>query len=233
MVGAMLFILPSARIIAGLNHLVPNGRDMLTLIWSSILLGISFCASPGVITAEAVRRGLARGFGAAFFVELGSLVGDATWAILALVGAAFLVQQPLARLALGFLGGGLLFYLAWNALRDAWRGGMPTARDGRTQGDFMTGVVLSLSNPFEIAFWLGVGGTAVSGIVSNPQPIHFVAFFAAFMTGALIWCFVLAGLVGWGQRFVTARLFQIVNGVCGLALAGFGIRLLWSTLAGA
>lgn len=203
---------------------------MVILIWSSMLLGITFCASPGVITAEAVRRGLARGFGAAFFVELGSLVGDATWAIVALIGAAFLIQQPVARLALGFLGGGLLFYLAWNALRDAWRGGMPAARDTRVQGDFTTGAVLSLGNPFEIAFWLGTGGTAVSRVVGHPQPIHFVVFFAAFMVGALVWCFLLAGLIAWGQKFVTARFFQIVNGVCGLYLAWFGIQMLWSTL---
>jgi chemosensory pili system protein ChpE len=202
---------------------------MVTLIWSSMLLGISFCASPGVITAEAVRRGLARGFRAALFVEFGSLVGDATWAILALIGAAFLVQQPVARLALGFLGGGLLFYLAWNALRDAQRGGMPSARDTHGRNDFITGTVLSLGNPFEIAFWLGTGGTAVSSVGGHPQPIHFVAFFAAFMAGALIWCFVLAGFIAWGQKYVTARFFQIVNGVCGLYLAGFGIQLLWLT----
>jgi chemosensory pili system protein ChpE len=59
-----------------------------------------------------------------------------------------------------------------------------------------------------------------------------VIFFAAFMAGALIWCFVLAGVVAWGKQFVTPRLFQVVNVVCGLFLGYFGVRLLWSTLNG-
>jgi len=65
---------------------------MLTLFTSSLLLGIVFCAPPGAIAAEAVRRGFAKGFRPALFVEFGSLVGDATWAIVALVGLAVLVQ---------------------------------------------------------------------------------------------------------------------------------------------
>jgi len=70
---------------------------MTTLFLSSLVLGIAFCAPPGIITAEAVRRGLARGFRPALWVELGSLNGDATWAIIALAGAAFVVQNAVAR----------------------------------------------------------------------------------------------------------------------------------------
>lgn len=54
---------------------------MSTLILSAILLGLAFCAPPGAVTAEAIRRGVARGFGAALGIELGSLIGDAVWAI--------------------------------------------------------------------------------------------------------------------------------------------------------
>jgi chemosensory pili system protein ChpE len=203
---------------------------MFIFVLSTILLGISFCAPPGVITAEAVRRGFARGFRAALLVEFGSLVGDATWAIVALAGAAFLVEQPAARLILGILGGGLLFYLAWNAFRDARRGGMPVSQGMDGRNDFMTGTLLSLGNPFEVAFWLGTGLPAVASFFEHPQPIDFVIFFAAFMTGALIWCFVLAGMVAWGKQYVTPRLFQVVNVVCGLFLGYFGVHLLWSIL---
>jgi threonine/homoserine/homoserine lactone efflux protein len=44
-------------------------------------LAILFCAPPGAITAQALRRGFVDGFKAAFLLEVGSLVGDATWAI--------------------------------------------------------------------------------------------------------------------------------------------------------
>jgi chemosensory pili system protein ChpE len=56
---------------------------MITLFLASFALGLAFCAPPGAITAEALRRGLARGFRPALLVELGSLIGDATWALIA------------------------------------------------------------------------------------------------------------------------------------------------------
>ena len=77
------------------------------------------------MTAEAIRRGVARGFGAALGIELGSLIGDAIWAMIALVGLAVLVQNDIARLLLGVVGVYFLLKLAWGSLRDAWRGEMP------------------------------------------------------------------------------------------------------------
>src|SRR5512134_3837873 len=73
-----------------------TGKDM-TLFVSSFFLAIAFCAPPGVVTAETVRRGAARGFFPALFVQLGSLVGDTTWAILALTGLAFIVHNQAAK----------------------------------------------------------------------------------------------------------------------------------------
>jgi chemosensory pili system protein ChpE len=209
---------------------------MVDLAISAAVLGIVFCAPPGVVTAEAVRRGLARGFWAAFLLELGSLIGDATWAITALAGAALLVKYLVAHVALGLLGAGLLFYLAWSALRDAIRGGMPLPmKEGRpgiglARGDFATGALLSLGNPFAIAFWLGAGNGTIASRVSSPQPVHFIVFFVSFMLAALVYCFFLAGLVAWGKRSITPAFFRWVNILCGVFLGYFGVQLLVNTM---
>jgi len=202
---------------------------MTTLFLSSLVLGIVFCAPPGIITAEAVRRGLARGFRPALWVELGSLIGDATWAIIALAGAAFVVQNTVARLALGIIGALFLLHLAWSAIWSAKQGAAPQSRNATGRGDFAAGAVLSLGNPFAVAFWLGVGSSTITTHVPNPQLIHFVIFFCAFMLGGLSWCFFLAGLITWGRRFVTPIFFRGVNFLCGLFLGYFGLQLLWNT----
>jgi len=77
---------------------------MDTLFLSAFGLGIAFCAPPGAITAEALRRGLARGFRPALLLELGSLIGDAAWAALALAGAAIVVQNRAIQIVLGAAG---------------------------------------------------------------------------------------------------------------------------------
>jgi len=204
---------------------------MITLFLSSLVLGIAFCAPPGIITAEAIRRGLARGFRPALLVELGSLIGDATWAIIALAGAAFVVQNTVVRLALGIIGALFLLHLAWSAIWSAKQGAVPQLKKATSRGDFAAGAVLSLGNPFTIAFWLGVGSSTITTHVPDPQLVHFVIFFCAFMLGGLSWCFFLAGLITWGRRFVTPIFFRGVNVLCGLFLGYVGLQLLWTTVS--
>jgi chemosensory pili system protein ChpE len=195
-------------------------------------LGIAFCAPPGAITAEALRRGLAGGFRPALLIELGSLVGDATWAVVALAGVAVLVEYPPVRLGLGLVGVGFLFWLAWSALRDARTGALPKpgAAGPSGRGHFAAGAVISLGNPLNVAFWLGVGGAMVSAGVADPTPAHFVVFFAGFMSAAVAWCFVIAALIAWGRRVLSPAFFRLLNLACAAALAYFGLSLLWSTV---
>src|SRR6185503_13457415 len=94
----------------------------MSLFISSFILAIAFCAPPGVITAETIRRGAARGFVPALFVQFGSLVGDTTWAIIALTGLAFLVQNNVAKVILSLIGILLMLKLAWDAIQDARSG---------------------------------------------------------------------------------------------------------------
>jgi len=200
------------------------------LFLSSLALGIAFAAPPGIVTAETVRRGLARGFRPAFLVQLGSLIGDVAWAALALAGGAVLVQSVLARWLLSITGTLILLYLAGSALTEARAGALPEPGRMAAQGDFAAGALLSLSNPYAVAFWLGVGSSAVFAGVSAPQPVHFAIFFLAFMSGALLWSLFLAGLVAWGYRFINAVFFRWVNLLCGLALGYFALLLFWNVV---
>src|SRR5215207_8823202 len=126
----------------------------MSLFLSSFVLAIAFCAPPGVVTAETVRRGAARGFIPALFVQFGSLVGDTTWAIIALTALAFIVQNNVARIILSLIGMLLMLKLAWDAIRDARHGRqLDTAAFVSRRGDFANGAFLSLGNPMNIVFW--------------------------------------------------------------------------------
>lgn len=205
----------------------------MTLFISSFILAIAFCAPPGVITAETVRRGAARGFIPALFVQFGSLVGDTTWAIIALTGLAFLVQNNVAKIILSLIGVLLMLKLAWDAIKDARRGKeLDTAPSlsASTGGDFANGAFLSLGNPMNIVFWTGLGTTVFASISGKPEPVHFAVFFAGFLGGAIVWCFCMAALVAWGRKFVTPTFFRFVSLTCGVALAFFAFQLGWKLI---
>lgn len=198
----------------------------MTLFISSFILAIAFCAPPGVITAETVRRGAARGFIPALFVQFGSLVGDTTWAIIALTGLAFIVQNNVAKIILSLIGILLMLKLAWDAIKDARLGKvLDTSVPESHRGDFTNGAFLSLGNPMNIVFWTGLGTTVFASISGSPQPADFAVFFAGFLGGAILWCFIMAMLVAWGRKFVTPTFFRWVNFACGIALGFFALQL--------
>ena len=199
---------------------------MNPLLVSSFILAISFCAPPGVVTAETLRRGSARGFLSALYVQFGSLVGDTTWALIALTGLAFLIQNTIARTVLSLIGIILMLKLAWDAFKDARHGnGLNVTEGASTRGDFASGAVLSLGNPMNIVFWTGLGTTVFASITGGPEPIHFAIFFTGFLSGAILWCFVMAGLVAWGRQWMTTSFFRFVNATCGLILFYFAFQL--------
>ena len=198
----------------------------MSLFLSSFVLAIAFCAPPGVVTAETVRRGAARGFVPAVFFQFGSLVGDTTWAIIALTGLALIVQNDVAKVILSLLGTVLMLKLAWDAFKDARRGKeLDMSSINSHRGDFTNGAFLSLGNPMNIVFWTGLGTSVFTSLSGSPQPIHFAIFFAGFLGGAIVWCFFMASLVAWGRRFVTPSFFRIVNLTCGIALGYFAVQL--------
>lgn len=206
----------------------PHKVKSMPLFISSFLLAIAFCAPPGVVTAETVRRGAARGFVPALFVQFGSLVGDTTWAIIALTGLAFIIQNNIARVILSLIGILLMFKLAWDAFKDARHGKeLDTGPSISSRGDFANGAFLSLGNPMNIVFWTGLGTTVFASISGMPEPVHFAIFFAGFLFGAILWCFIMAGLVAWGRRYLTPSFFRWLNLSCAIALAYFALQLGW------
>ena len=70
---------------------------MLMLFASAFVLGLVFNAAPGAVFAETVRQGVRGGYRPALAVQLGSLVGDASWALLGLAGIGLVKQVDTLR----------------------------------------------------------------------------------------------------------------------------------------
>lgn len=199
---------------------------MLSLFVAALLLGFVFNAAPGAVFAETVRQGLRGGFRPAFAVQVGSLAGDATWALLGLAGAGLLAQFEALRVPLA-VGGSL--YLAWLAW-DSWRAARREAAIAldaaplRVPRALRRGALLSLTNPQNLAYWAALGGVLGALGVAEPAAADYAVFFAGFMASSLAWCFICAALV--------ARLARL-----GPAWARWSYRLcaaalLWLALAG-
>lgn len=208
---------------------------MISLFVSAFLLGLLFNAAPGAVFAESLRRGIRGGFRPALGVQIGSLAGDLLWAVLGLSGAAALFTLPQVAQPLGLVGAALMLWMAWQSLRDALSpvpefaptGGGAGGGADQDRSAVMAGAGLALSSPFNITYWGALGGTVSALGVAEPGWQAFTVFLAGFMASSVLWCFVCAGLVAGGRRWIGPRLWVALNGLCALGLAGFAGQILW------
>lgn len=193
-----------------------------------------------IIAEESVIRGWAAGFRAG----LGAMTADGLFFVLTLAGVATVVQQYATVQDLLFLiGGVLMLVFAADAARSV------RATDGfvddeidRVGTGFQKAFSLSLSNPYQIAFWLTVGvglvspGTLALGdhtpwplttllddvVVETGSPLLLLGFFA----GIGLWIVAYpAGLVAMGRRIDAFA--PVVAAGSAVVLAGFGLLFVW------
>ncbi len=191
-------------------------------------LGIAFSAPPGIVTIESIRQGLKGGYWSAFAVGLGSLIGDGTYAVLAFSGLSFIVQNNIIKFMVGLVGICFLVYLAISAFKVKYlpkiEGDIVSSNKNRTA--FINGAILSLTNPWAIAFWLSFGGILISsGISTNSENLWL--FLITFLAGAASWVFILSGLIAFGKKFINDKVFHAISFISGLIFLGTAGYAIW------
>ena len=74
----------------------------------AFILGLLFNAAPCVVFTETIKRGINGGFFPALYVQIGSLAGDALWAILGLLGIGILLNIDILKFPLSMI---IIFFL--------------------------------------------------------------------------------------------------------------------------
>jgi threonine/homoserine/homoserine lactone efflux protein len=191
------------------------------------MIAISFSAPPGPVTMETIRRGLRGGFSPALNVQLGSIIGDFMWFMIALIGLGQLAQIAIIRGALAIIGVGLLVYLGWCGIRDAFKAAKLEQGSGldSKHGAFRSGMAISIANPMAIGYWLSIGGTLVATGVAGQSGGQTASFVFGFVAGTLLWAFIMALAVRFGKQILHPNVFRVINFGCGAALMLFGITL--------
>ncbi len=202
---------------------------MMTIFFAALLLGFIFNIAPGAIFAETIRRGAIGGFRPALYVQLGSLAGDAIWAGLGLLGVGVLLRAEALQIPVAIAGAAYLYYLAW----DSWTAaGKPVATGDDDHGSALrSGIVLSITNPQNIAYWAALGSALGAIGITDPQPLDYAVFFAGFMASSLAWCFICAAMIDrmfsgrgeiwkiWTYRLCAAAFFYLASGALWGALS--------------
>ncbi|SDI86349.1 LysE family transporter [Nonomuraea jiangxiensis] len=217
---------------------------MFEIFLLALWVGLLFNAAPGAVFSESLRRGMRGGFGPAFAVQVGSLAGDALWAVLGLAGVGALFTVPALRVPLTVGGCLLLGWLGLAALRTAafppptpaeppappHAAEPPAPPGGRVRtvgrGALVVGVAMSIGNPWNVVYWSGAASAVSSVLGREPGVAGLATFFAGFMTSSLAWCFVCAGLIVLLRRALPPTAVRLLEAACGISLLVFAALLL-------
>lgn len=209
---------------------------MLQIILTGFWLGLVFNAAPGPVFTESLRRGVRGGFRPALGVQVGSLVGDALWAVLGLAGAAALLTQPQLRIPITLAGCLVLILLGVQGIVAALR---PPKQSQQThtayptsplRGPIIVGALMSLSNVWNLVYWGGAGG-AVAGALGHDAPLSSLGIFlTAFMVSSLLWCFICAGIIAGLRKAMNPTWTRLIEGAAGAALLIMAVMLIIQTI---
>ncbi len=184
------------------------------------MIGLAFNAAPGAIFAQTLAFGIKDGFRPALYVQVGSLVGDAVWAVLGLLGVAWLMSFKPVVIPLLVIGGSYMLLLAMQTARDALN--IEEVKTNPTKGTpLMSGVVLSLGNPMNISYWVAIGVTVHAMTLNTEGPV-FAVFLSGFMVSSLFWCLIMAGFSVVIARHTPPIVWKILLLMSAIILAWLG-----------
>ena len=206
---------------------------MLNILLAAFGLGLVFNAAPGPVFAATLRYGVRGGFRPALVVQIGSLAGDAVWAVLGLAGVGLLARLEPLRTPLGVAGAAYLVWLAWDAWRASRQQFLISAADvDSNESALRSGIVLSLTNPQNIGYWAALGSALGALGVHQSDAPGYAVFFAGFMLSSIAWAVVFAAIVDRVLGRAGARWAQITYRMCAvlfLALALTSLTELWTS----
>jgi len=200
---------------------------MLFLFLKGALLGVIITAPLGPIGTLCINRSIEKGFWFGFSGGLGTALGDASYALVAVAGlAVFSETMSMATIPLALGGGLMLLWLGFRGLEN--RGKVKAAKIDAA--DFLHTTIstflLTISNPATI---LSFGALfAGLGLTEETRRFSSAAIVSGVFLGSLLWWFCLSGAVSLARDRLSADFTAKVGRATSYMLLAFGAVALGS-----
>jgi len=200
------------------------------LLFTGFLLSLSLCLDLGTVNVSIIRTGIRGGSWPAFWVGLGSSVGDLIYAILSLAGISLLLQYVWIRWILWIGGSSILFYLSVKMIRETYKAndlainGNSAEVKNSARSSFIQGMLLALSSPTAILWFAAVGGSIIA-TNHNQTTFSLFWFFSGFFLAGLLWAVFLSILTGWGRKVSGEKFIRIVSAISALLFLYFSAKV--------
>lgn len=199
--------------------------ELMVFLVKVVGISLSGVMAPGPITAATIIMG-SRNRLAGVLMAVGHGIVEFPLMILIGLGMDVILESARIKIAIGFIGGAFLLFMAFQMVRNLRRVENQQVKVTRT-GPILTGIILSGGSPLFLFWWASVGlNLAITA------------------TGIGIWAFALFAIVHWfcdliwlsllswasfrGSVLLGPRNQLIVLLICSLVLFGFGLFFIYN-----
>jgi threonine/homoserine/homoserine lactone efflux protein len=202
---------------------------LLFFVLKAVGVTLSGVLSPGAVTAATIAQGT-RNRWAGALITFGHAILEVPLIALLIFGLGMVLKTDRAQFFIGLFGGGFLLWMGIQMIREIIKADF-TLKNARTSNPILTGFVLSATNPYFLLFWASVGLNLALDMKEKGIFV-LVLFGAIHLLCDLIWLSILSFSSYHGANLLTPKIQKWIFGLCGIALAGFGIHFILKALFG-
>lgn len=194
------------------------------IFFSYVFLGLSLAAPIGPVNAAQMDKGIKHGFLHAWILGLGSVSADILYMLAVFFGLAQFIQIPIVKAFLWIFGFFILIYSGVEGLLSARTITHSQQREKESLGkSFLTGFLMSISNPLTILFWLGIYGSVLAKTATTYNVEQLLFYSSAIILGLVIWDITMAFIASGARKLLTTKVLMMITILSSLSLIGFGL----------
>lgn len=191
---------------------------------SYIILGLSLAAPIGPVNAAQMDKGIRSGFFQSWILGLGALTADIIYMLIVYMGVSRFLETPFMQTFLWLFGFFVLLYTGIETIMGAGKLEMKQNRNAESTGkSFLSGFLMSISNPLTILFWLGIYGSVLAKTATTYGTSQLVLYSFAIILGLVLWDVTMASISSAFKKLLTTKLLTIISLLSGLSLIGFAL----------
>lgn len=191
---------------------------------SYVFLGLSLAAPIGPINAAQLDIGIKKGFLHTLIFGWGAILADTVFIALVFFGFIHFMDNSFIKTFLWIFG---FFILTYTGIESLFSAGkievIQQKANDRLASSFLSGFIMSLSNPLSIMFWLGIYGSVLANSISKYEMNHLLFYSSGILLGLISWDFAMAIISSTLRRFLSKPILTGISVVSGISLVGVGI----------
>ncbi|MDO1445930.1 LysE family translocator [Rhodocytophaga aerolata] len=202
-------------------------------LFKGILFGLLLAILIGPVFFALIQTSIRKGFRSGVLLSLGISLSDTLYILICYIGFTQLFEHEQFKESLAMIGGLIMFMFGISAILKPISSKADILIEPKKPGTFryvFKGFALNAINPFVILFWVGV--MSMVTVQEKLEGIHIFLFFLGTILTVFCTDISKAYVAHKLSKYLTQTFLIWMNRAVGMALVGFGCRLIYYAFEG-